>query len=514
MEAATETWSESTELDPQIIAAVKSYYTVEGNQQTYDDVGQYSEKMQSVIYLALDHFPSTPSAAYAEAVTRDTRLLEEVANHPDRVHLFSAGTSIIASHDYGEDFDDFVAMKCLACCLCNVTIIVSGGHISSQQRLDILSRALIPGQSPFEFNVPVDYGQCPQLIFLSDDSIRGGTFPDVVAAKAYLNCGPVSSQTLTYIAMCLESAVATGHHIVVQTVGAIDGTGKSSGVGINQLIINKDPTGNPFADKAEGIGIWDAFIHRCNATGMCRVQNLSVLQSRFVKLPYNEETFGFDAARRAAAGGTKSQIYKSRYAELAHGTRLKFMGSRPPVKFGARVNLSNTQILLNIFPGLGPFLRKIANPAVGFETIVDGLVEDYATNFHERIEAETLLQRINLGFKHMMRYGNVGLGPPASESATQIARLGSAVPLMVTTLLGGVYRPGLWGGPATAHLIDEMTQFESLDFYIDAKIDFLTPPFDAEAYINASECVASLPPPPPIRKRTTYHNSNREQPPD
>ena len=197
---------------------------------------------KQLLELALHHIEKQPGeqTLYGKEIVHINKALETLddSNTTLEFPAVHGRVQVLITSDPGEDSDDPIAFCLVVAAMrgANVIIVLSGGTLSSDERLAILNDLF--GQS-FAFNTPTRYGHCESLLFVSDDDIRSGAagVPAFGVAHMFLNCGPTSKRTLELIQEALLTPDRTPlNQRVVEVVG---GTTRSDGKvmvagGINQ----------------------------------------------------------------------------------------------------------------------------------------------------------------------------------------------------------------------------------------------------------------------------------------
>jgi hypothetical protein len=213
--------------------------------------------------------------------------------------------------DPGEEFDDIMMLHGVYSTIGNVFVIISGGLLTPQERLDYLIRVNPRFQgASFADPFPTPSGT---IQFIPD----GEVVPKKI--KRFVNCGPCSRVTLDSI-MFEENAV-------IITVGANeDGT---LSTGINQ----KQTLGNKLVVEE---GVWNRMIERGRKAN-ARIKNMSVDVTRHVLFPNPLKTNCPEFMRTPEL---LNAMFK---------TAAMFIISRPPIEYGYRVNDGNSEVGIQLY---------------------------------------------------------------------------------------------------------------------------------------------------------------------
>ena len=172
------------------------------------------------------------------------------------------------------------------------------------------------------------------------------------------------------------------------------------------------------------------------------VQNLSVGVSRYVLLPHPK-----------LVGGDYHDMPEKSFHNMLLSAAM-FISSRPPAAFAFRVNVGNSIVVYQLFPNI---MDYVGTPEFEYGL---RLIEDYG----ETCKSDG------------------GIMEEVAVSA--------AIPLMVTALLGGVYKPGVFGFSPTDKTAKErvacLTE-ESVQVFLDniGRFTKFTPGYDLLAVIKA-----------------------------
>lgn len=172
------------------------------------------------------------------------------------------------------------------------------------------------------------------------------------------------------------------------------------------------------------------------------VQNLSVGVSRYVLLPHPK-----------LVGGDYHDMPEKSFHNMVLSAAM-FISSRPPAQFAFRVNVGNSIVVYQLFPNI---MDYVGTPEFEYGL---RLIEDYG----ETCKSD---------------------GGMMEEVAVS-----AAIPLMVTALLGGVYKPGMFGFSPTDKTAKEhvacLTE-ESVPVFLEniARFTKFTPGYDLLAVIKA-----------------------------
>ena len=290
-----------------------------------------------------------------------------------------SGTHCIST-DPMEDLDDPLLWRyCMLNTTATLIVIVSNGYHTSDERLEYI-KEMFPCFQTVEFGVVFSTDK-NTILFLRD----GCTLPEGTQLNSYVNAGPCNSTTLASIFACLIKTPETR----VITVGANDDC--SLGAGINQK--QTDEPGKLINMP----GVWNNFIQNAVEAGVT-CKNLSVNISRQILIdnPYDMLDTPF--------GEMATETFLDR---LVENTGM-FIASRPPPKFGLRVNEGNS--------------------------IVDAQLMDL---FDIDPEDPLFLEGLATLQRYMDLAKSQGLAPNTYVSA--------AIPIIVTCMFGGVYKLGVFG---------------------------------------------------------------------
>lgn len=316
------------------------------------------------------------------------------------------GKKFIVTSDPMEEFDDIVMIRFVIYQMvgASVTIILSGGAHSPYERLANV-RNIFPAFKNATMNKAITGENRTTITFVPD----GGFVPDG-KYDAFVNCGPSSPETLDKIVSSLKD-LAT-----VITVGAkdedpnvpelIEGT---AAAGINQKFTGAEGK-EPEANKEK----WNSAIADMRAK-RCKIKNLSVGLSRYVLFP-NPRTMG---GTPYGALATQAAFF-----DEALGTTGMFLCSRPPPKFGGRVNFGNSCVDYQLCTDL---LKNASTHGEKFEEGIRNIEAYCSYSNHKSQEGPPTT---------LASYG------PAEGAEEQPPAVLAAIPLMCTALLGGVRKKG------------------------------------------------------------------------
>lgn len=380
-------------------------------------MSDYSHAMLQLVESAL--------AKYGEKPT-DMNLInhfrEKLMGVLSGTHTIQLQGTFVSINDFQEDFDDDAEnLFCFTATTANIIVIVSAGSHTPDERLQYMKETY-PCMANCEFDVPIYRPDGSWIIYKKDACILKD-----FELNGLVNAGPCNSYTLESISNCLLPNAR------VITIGANDDC--SLGAGINQK--QTDEPG-----KLVNIpGVWDNFINTIKQKGI-NPDNLSVSISRWVLFPNPLTMPGtpyFDLM------GTEKSM--TRFI----GILGKFFASRPPPKFGLRVNEGNSVIVSQFW-----------------DLIIPLLIPSRCENAYTTINA----------------YRDVAIAAGLSDEYWTSAIL----PIFLTCLLGGVYKPGVFGwGPSDVQgmldiscLTSESAAIVRENLY---KLPFFTPGYDVIAFL-------------------------------
>lgn len=311
--------------------------------------------------------------------------------------LGASGKRFIVTSDPMEEFDDIVMIRFVIYQMVgsSVTIILSGGAHSPSERLANVT-SIFPEFREATMNTPIRGQHGTEITFVPD----GGFVPEG-QYDAFVNCGPSSAETLDNIVSSLKDGAT------VITVGAKDdGT---AAAGINQKFTGAE--GNaPEANKEK----WNSAIAAMRAK-RCKIKNLSVGLSRYVLFPNPRTMEGTPYGALAS---------EKHFFDEAVGTTGMFLCSRPPPKFGGRVNFGNSCVDYQLCKEL------LKNASAHGERFDEGIKNIKAYCNYSKHESQGGPPTT------LASYG------PAEGAKEQPPAVLAAIPLMCTALLGGVRRKG------------------------------------------------------------------------
>ena len=239
--------------------------------------------------------------------------------------LSAPNKNVVVASDPGEDVDDILMLRyCLLEANANVTVVISGGKLAPEQRLDVLR------QLP-EFRLAEFYKQTGSILFVPD----GHVFTE--AQDLFVSCGPLHEATLTSLQQNL------GVNACMVAVGCND---DFTGAGVNQANLDENGKGK--------FGVWNEFV----AGLKCRRQGLPVDVSRYVLLPNPN-----------SMSGTPFFDIDPTCYEMMVDTTAMFMASRPPPKYAKRVNEGNSIVDYQIAKDCVSLAKNPELLAAGFDTM-------------------------------------------------------------------------------------------------------------------------------------------------
>ena len=344
---------------------------------------------------------------FGEIVERDQKN-SEIRSMKDKLNealegkkiLGTNGKRFVITSDPMEEFDDIVMIRFVLYQMeeASVTVILSGGEHSPSDRLKNV-KSIFPEFSGAIMNAPIRGKYGTEITFVPDGEFSVAS--DGEKYDAFVNCGPSSLETLDNIVSSLKDRAK------VITVGAKDdGTADA---GINQKFtgtVGKAPEANK--DK------WNSAITAMRAKG-CKIKNLSVGLSRYVLFP-NPRTM-----KGTPYGDLASE---KAFFDEAVGTTGMFLCSRPPPKFGGRVNFGNSCVDYQLCEDL------LKNASAHDEKFEEGI---------KNIEAYCRYSKHESQGGPPMTLASYG---PAEGAKEQPPAVLAAIPLMCTALLGGVRKQG------------------------------------------------------------------------
>ena len=311
--------------------------------------------------------------------------------------LGASGKRFIVTSDPMEEFDDIVMIRFVIYQMvgASVTVILSGGAHSPSDRLANVT-SIFPEFREATMNTPIRGQHGTEITFVPD----GGFVPEG-QYDAFVNCGPSTAETLGKIVLSLKDGAT------VITVGAKeDGT---AAAGINQKFTGAEGK-EPEANKEK----WNSAIADMRAK-RCKIKNLSVGLSRYVLFP-NPRTMG---GTPYGALATQAAFF-----DEAVGTTGMFLCSRPPPKFGGRVNFGNSCVDYQLCTDL---LKNASTHGEKFEEGIRNIEAYCSYSNHKSQEGPPTT---------LASYG------PAEGAEEQPPAVLAAIPLMCTALLGGVRKKG------------------------------------------------------------------------
>jgi hypothetical protein len=316
-----------------------------------------------------------------------------------------------------EEFDDLAMLRYgVYNTRGNITVIVSGGVHTPDERLAHVIEMFKCFEGA-EFDVPF---KTPKGIIMFKRDGEVIPYP----LKKFINCGPCSSITLDSITFTENASITT--------VGANeDGT---LGAGVNQKQTNEPGKLINIPD------VWNNFIIRARANNV-RIKNMSIDVTRYVLFPNPLKV------------SPQSPFYEMTQPQILNYMKVStsmFWVSRPPAKFGLRVNEGNSIVDIQLFS----------------EFIIDD-------NYNRGLD------KLN---EYMISAKSINLEPKYYESA--------AIPIMITNCAGGEYLPGVFGyGPTDKVAKQTMgcltPESAQRVFDVIEKLDYMTPAYDPLAYLDA-----------------------------
>jgi hypothetical protein len=343
--------------------------------------------------------------------------------------------NILITSDPMEEFDDIVMIRfVLYNMLSNITVILSGGLHTSQERLTHVNQ-IFPEFNNVAMNKPLPTKNEGTITFVEDNNrleLEENSF------DLFVNCGPCLHINLGKIVTSLKQGAK------VVTVGAL-GDGKA-GTGINQ----KD-TSNVNTAPQISKNTWDAAIDLMIAKE-CIIQNLEVSISRYVLFPNPKK---YDQETPYGKLGAQSAFFNTavKAAEM-------FICSRPPPNIGGRINWGNS--------------------------IVDYQMAEKFLNIPNK---ESIKYKNGLSFitKYCKEYtGLIEKKPSALYGSAEYSNdippeISAAIPLMATALMGGV---PVMGGVSLMEGVPliEIQQPEVFKTNIE-ELEYFTPAYDVIAVI-------------------------------
>jgi hypothetical protein len=213
--------------------------------------------------------------------------------------------------DPGEEFDDIMMLHGVYSTIGNVIVILSGGLLSPQERLDYLIHInpLFQGAT-FTEPFPTPYGT---IQFIPDGEIVSKK------VKRFVNCGPCSKTTL--------DSIQFEENAVIITVGANENGTLSTG--INQ----KQTKGNHLIVEE---GVWNGLIERGRKAN-AKIKNMSVDVTRHVLFPNPLKTVCPEFMR-------SPELLNAMFKTTA-----MFIISRPLIEYGYRANDGNSEVGIQLY---------------------------------------------------------------------------------------------------------------------------------------------------------------------
>jgi len=248
--------------------------------------------------------------------------------------------------DPGEEFDDIMMLHGVYSTVGNVIVVLSGGLLSPQERLQYLMRVnpLFQGAT-FADPFPTPSGT---IQFIPDG--------EVVTQKItrFVNCGPCSKTTLDSL-MFEENAI-------IITVGANeDGT---LGAGINQ----KQTSGNKLVVEH---GVWNSMIERGRKAN-AKIKNMSVDVTRHVLFPNPLKTTCPEFMRTPEL---LNAMFK---------TAAMFIISRPPIEYGYRANDGNSEVGIQLYSTFDKTTKDYQMGLIKLQEYIDiGLQKKLEPKYYE-----------------------------------------------------------------------------------------------------------------------------------
>lgn len=325
---------------------------------------------------------------------------------------------IIVTSDPMEEFDDIVMIRFVLYNLveADVTVILSGGAHTPEERLNNV-KSIFTEFNNAKMGIEMKGKNGANITFISDydDNMQ------LNACDLFVNCGPTRIATLTKIVDAMKDRSK------VVTVGANDdGT---AGAGINQKFVSEERKLIKNEEK------WNTTIKTLREK--CTIQNLSVNVSRYVLFPNPKKMPGTPYGELAD---------ESKFFDEAVGTTGMFIASRPPPKFGGRVNFGNSVVDYQLCKDLLEYAYDMfydnnnyykLPPSGGFN-----LMAEQYHNGIKNIVAYSLYSEAAF-HKDEGSYGSKEGVAILDQPPAVLA----AIPLMCTALMGGIRKKGVDGQP-------------------------------------------------------------------
>jgi hypothetical protein len=364
---------------------------------------------QSVFQSALENYTPTIFIQPILNARQNLDLFLKERLQFDSLHSF---TCVVT--DPKEEFDDLMMLRYgVYNTIGDVIVVISAGYFTPQERLDHLIE-VFPCFQGAAFGETLETPDGGHILFLEDGE------PIPYKIKRFVNCGPCSSITL--------QSIEFENSPIIVTVGADDKDVRLS-TGINQK--QTDEPGK----LIQILGVWNGFIDKARSMNAL-IRNISVSVSRYVLFPNPLKS--------------ETPIHPA-VLNIMIKTTAMFIASRPPPKFGLRINEANSIVDIQLYNSFDPRSERYQQ----------GL---------KKVEEYMELAKSN------------GLAPEYYESA--------AIPIMVTYCMGGVYKDGVFGfSPADRHAKETIGCLtpESAEVLIESiqQLDYFTPGYDPLAYIEA-----------------------------
>jgi hypothetical protein len=363
---------------------------------------------QSVFQTALENYTPTIFIQPILNARKNLDLFLKERLQFDSLHSF---TCVVT--DPKEEFDDLMMLRYgVYNTIGDVIVVISAGYFTPQERLDHLIE-VFPCFQGAAFGETFETPNGGHILFVEDGE------PIPYKIKRFVNCGPCSSLTL--------NSIEFENSPIIVTVGADDNVRLSTG-------INQKQTDEP-GKLIQILGVWNGFIDKARSMNAL-IHNIPVSVSRYVLFPNPLKS---------------GSLIHPAVLNIMIKTTAMFIASRPPPKFGLRINEANSIVDIQLYNRFDPTSERYQQ----------GL---------KKVEEYMELAKSN------------GLAPEYYESA--------AIPIMVTYCMGGVYKDGVFGfSPADRHdkeTIGCLTP-ESAEILIESikQLDYFTPGYDPLAYIEA-----------------------------
>ena len=331
---------------------------------------------------------------------------------------------IIVTSDPMEEFDDIVMIRFVLYNLKNakVTVILSGGAHTPEERLNNV-KSIFTEFNNAKMGIEMQgKHDGANITFISDydDNM------ELNACDLFVNCGPTRIATLTKIVDAMKDRSK------VVTVGANDdGT---AGAGINQKFVSEERKLIKNEEK------WNTTIKTLREK--CTIQNLSVNVSRYVLFPNPKS----DKMRETTYGKLADE---PKFFDEAVGTTGMFIASRPPPKFGGRVNFGNSVVDYQLCKDLLEYAYDMFYDNNNYYKLPPSGDFEMAKQYLNGIENIVAYSRFSNTEFHTNNGPNNG--SYGSEEGVDILdqppAVLAAIPLMCTALMGGIRKKGVDGQP-------------------------------------------------------------------